>query len=128
LSDTAVRKGWIGCNILLGNIPEPGIIRVIENETALPKAHVRSVWDRMLFLKEDRTAEARTWTVETLRLIDRLPRTEFSLAELYRAEPELKKLFPRNGHIKAKLRQQAQRLRDTGYLKSAGKGVYRVAR
>jgi type II restriction enzyme len=55
-----------------------------------------------------------------------LPGDEFSLSQLYRAEPELKKLFPRNGHIKAKLRQQVQRLRDTGYLTPVGKGVYCV--
>ena len=38
--------------------------------------------------------------------------TFFSLEESYNLEPILKKIYPKNSHIRAKIRQQLQVLRD----------------
>ena len=46
---------------------------------------------------------------------------EFSLVEVYAFESELARLHPDNRHVKDKIRQQLQLLRDKGILDFAGK-------
>tara|TARA_B100000767_G_scaffold107609_1_gene103122 strand:+ start:1152 stop:1394 length:243 start_codon:yes stop_codon:yes gene_type:complete len=38
--------------------------------------------------------------------------TEFSLEQVYKLEPILKKIYPKNSNIRSKIRQQLQILRD----------------
>ena len=40
----------------------------------------------------------------------------FTLEDIYNAEPILQRLYPENRHIKAKIRQQLQVLRDHKYI------------
>lgn len=40
LPATARRAGWVGCNILIENIPEIGRIYVVQNQKVLPKESV----------------------------------------------------------------------------------------
>lgn len=58
--------------------------------------------------------------------IEKLEAPEFTLADVYRFEPQLHKLHPGNRHIRAKIRQQLQVLRDAGYLEFLGRGEYTV--
>jgi len=58
--------------------------------------------------------------------LDKLGKKEFVLAEIYDFESELKTRHPRNLHIKDKIRQQLQILRDNGYLEFLGRGNYRL--
>jgi len=51
---------------------------------------------------------------------------EFKLQELYEFEPHFKVLYPDNYHIKDKLRQTLQNLRDKGLLEFVSKGVYNL--
>ncbi|MDD5405163.1 MAG: Dam-replacing domain protein, partial [Sulfuricella sp.] len=71
--------------------------------------------------------EARGWLAVTMGLVRRLRKDQFSLDDLYAFEPEAKAAFPRNAHVKAKLRQQLQRLRDLGWLEFEARGKYRLA-
>jgi predicted Rdx family selenoprotein len=48
----------------------------------------------------------------------------FALADLYAFEGELEGSFPHNKHIKAKIRQQLQVLRDFGLITFHGGGRY----
>ena len=59
--------------------------------------------------------------------ISKLNKKEFMLDEVYKFENELNKLHPENRHIKDKIRQQLQFLRDKGYLSFAGGGKYKLS-
>jgi type II restriction enzyme len=61
-----------------------------------------------------------------MRCIERLGKREFSLDEVYRFEAEFAKAYPGNQHIRPKIRQKLQVLRDNGYLEFLGKGTYRL--
>ena len=61
-----------------------------------------------------------------MKCIDQLGKPEFSLHELYRFEDDLQLIHPSNQHIKEKIRQKLQLLRDKGFLEFRGRGVYRL--
>ncbi|MFH1894677.1 MAG: hypothetical protein ABH813_02150, partial [Patescibacteria group bacterium] len=58
---------------------------------------------------------------------DKLGKKEFTLNDMYLFEKALNKLHPENKHIKDKIRQQLQILRDKGYLDFVSRGFYRLA-
>lgn len=126
LPPTAKRAGWVGCNILLREMPEEGRVAVIRDGAVEDRAAVRRVWAKTLFLRQA-TPDARGWLAAVMALVDRLPGPEFDLAQLYAREDALRARFPGNGHIRAKIRQQLQVLRDEGYLVFLGAGRYRRA-
>jgi type II restriction enzyme len=51
---------------------------------------------------------------------------ESSLADVYGHTDHLAKLHPKNAHIRDKIRQQLQLLRDLGVLEFLGSGSYRL--
>ena len=61
-----------------------------------------------------------------MNCIDVLNKNEFTLADIYAFEGDLKVIHPENQNIKPKIRQQLQFLRDKGYLEFIGEGVYRL--
>jgi type II restriction enzyme len=65
---------------------------------------------------------------ESLRLLTSSPTNEFTTAEVYAFERELEKLHPDNRHVKDKIRQQLQVLRDAGLLLHVGLEVGRRCR
>jgi type II restriction enzyme len=67
----------------------------------------------------------RGWTLDVYNQITHLP-TQFSLKEAYTSEEQLAKLHPENKHIKPKIRQQLQILRDIGLLEFRSRGVYKL--
>jgi type II restriction enzyme len=62
-----------------------------------------------------------------MKCIDQIGKSEFTLAELYRFEEELQQIFVSNRHIKEKIRQKLQILREKVFLEFVGRGVYRGA-
>lgn len=54
------------------------------------------------------------------------PANEFTNADIYAYERELAALHPDNRHIRDKIRQQLQVLRDTGFLTQPARGLWRV--
>jgi type II restriction enzyme len=124
LSQTARRAGWVGCNILFNNIPQSGKIYIIKNGSIEPKNAVLKNWQRTLFLKEERKIETRGWLLDVMNCIDIINKQKFNLNEIYLFEKTLSKKHPNNKHIKDKIRQQLQILRDRGYIKFIEKGVY----
>jgi type II restriction enzyme len=123
LSVGARRAGWVGCNILLGEIPLDGKIALISSGQAIPKAKVREEFSRIRGLAE-LPPSLRGWTLDVLGLIRQLDKPCFSLRELYRFEPELKAIHPGNQNIRPKIRQQLQVLRDLGMLEFLTPGNY----
>ncbi|MBI1754730.1 restriction endonuclease [Candidatus Azambacteria bacterium] len=126
LSTMAQRAGWIGCNILLRSIPQTGKIFFIKNKQVEPKKKVLAEWQKTLFLREEKEISARGWLLDVMRCVDKLERKEFKLDDIYTFEKELNQLHPDNKHIKDKVRQQLQVLRDKGYLDFVERGTYQL--
>lgn len=128
LAATARRAGWVGCNILLGRIPASAHVLVVEGGAFRSQDDIASDWAELSFLGDTRGLERRSWLVEIVRLIEELDSPQFTLADIYAKEPELALMFPENQHVKAKIRQQLQILRDKGYLLFLAPGHYSVVR
>ena len=60
-----------------------------------------------------------------LNAIRRLGKTDFTTADAYAFTRELEKLHPDNRHVRDKIRQQLQVLRDLGFLLHIERGVWR---
>jgi len=123
LAPTAKRAGWVGCNILLEQIPEAGKIFLVRNGSPVKRESVLKSWTKTSFLSASRV-EARGWTLEIMKVLDKLPNA-FVLSEVYAFENLLKDKFPANRFIRDKIRQQLQILRDQGLLEFKGRGQYR---
>lgn len=126
LAKTARRAGWIGCNILFNRIPQSGKIFFIRNRQIRPKETVLAEWKKTLFLREEKETSARGWLLDVMRSIEKIGKREFTLSDIYTFESELSKLHPENRHIKDKIRQQLQILRDKGYLDFVSRGHYHL--
>jgi type II restriction enzyme len=127
LGPTARRAGWIGCNILLGEIPLDGKIPMISVGVPVRKDRVREQFSRVNQLANIPPA-VRGWTLDVLRVVRELSKPEFTLQELYAFEAQLKALHPQNENVRPKMRQQLQVLRDLGLLRFGAPGNYRVVR
>lgn len=126
LTLTARRAGWIGCNILFQSIPQTGKIFFVKDGVIEPKKRVLAEWEKTLFLREEREVSAKGWILDIMRSIEKLGKREFMLDDMYKFEKELSRLHPDNNHIKDKIRQQLQILRNKNYLEFIGRGIYRV--
>lgn len=126
LAPTARRAGWVGCNIVLKNIPQAGKIFFVRDRQVESKAKVLANWKKTLFLRKEKEMSARGWLLDVMRCVDKLGKKEFTLDEIYAFEKELHLLHPENRHIKDKIRQQLQFLRDKGYLDFISRGFYRL--
>lgn len=124
LSDNARRSGWVGCNILLQSIPNSGKIFFIKNGELINRKIVVDTWEKTAFLAKQKKI-SRSWTIEVLKVIDKIPFQEFKLVDVYLYEKYFKEKFPNNNFIKDKIRQQLQVLRDKGILEFKGSGSYK---
>lgn len=126
LSDNAQRKGWVGSYILFSKIPLSGKIFYVENGKEISKKDILEKWQKTAFLKKIKRPELKGWILDIMNCIDSLNKKEFSLQEIYDFESELKIIHPENKHIKDKIRQQLQFLRDKGYIKFISHGIYHL--
>src|SRR5260221_10582100 len=125
LAVTARRAGWIGCNILLNQIPNSGKIFIVRDGNIQSKESVLAQWQKTLFLR-DEAAEARGWLIEVMKCVELIGKVEFDLNDVYNFEGRLKSIYPNNMHVKQKIRQQLQVLRNRGYLDFVSRGHYRL--
>jgi type II restriction enzyme len=126
LAENAKRAGWVGANILFSKIPKAGQIFYVENGKELQKKDVLEKWQKTVFLKQIKKADAKGWILDIMNCIDSLNKQEFSLQDIYAFENDLAIIHPENKNIKPKIRQQLQLLRDKGYLEFLGEGLYRL--
>ena len=127
LSLGARRSGWVGCNILLGKIPHDAKIPVVSSGVPVKPSAVRQQY-ALLHPLGKLDSEARGWTLDVLNVVRLLRKNEFVLSELYAKADYLQQLHPNNRHVRDKIRQQLQRLRDLGFLEFGKRGTYRVKR
>ena len=125
LGPSARRAGWVGCNILLGAIPTDARIPIVTDGRANSAKDVRTRFETIRPLEKLKTTQ-RGWTLEVLNTVRSLGKAEFSLSEIYSREGELVRLHPENHHVRPKIRQQLQILRDLGLLEFLGGGEYRL--
>jgi type II restriction enzyme len=146
LAATARRAGWVGCNIDLHRIAPEARIPIIAASSPTDPAQVRARYTRLKPIREIKTAQ-RGWTLDVLNIVRRLvtrssgresahfksqsrltsaATNEFNTADVYVFTRELEKLHPDNRHVKDKIRQQLQVLRDAGLLLHLGRGVWRL--
>ena len=124
LSPTARRAGWIGCNIDLTKIPESGRIFLVKDSQVISHDKVEEKWKSTAFLRS-RSLESKGWIIDVMACIDKIANTQFTLNEMYSFEGLLKAKYPNNNHIKDKIRQQLQTLRDKGLIEFTGNGNYK---
>lgn len=125
LAATARRAGWIGSNILLNKIPASGKIYLVQNGVPQTKKAVLTEWKNTLFLR-DETLEARGWLIEVMKCVEAIGKREFEIDDVYAFERKLSGLYPQNKHVRQKIRQQLQFLRDRGYVDFVSRGHYRL--
>ena len=124
LSATAVRAGWVGCNIDISKVPESGRIFIVENSKIIQQQKVQTKLNSTDFLKS-KNLEARGWILDVLNCIEDIKKQSFTLDDINKFESKLKIKYPNNNHIKDKIRQQLQFLRDKGLIEFNGKGNYK---
>jgi type II restriction enzyme len=124
LASTARRTGWVGCNIMLCNIPDDAKIELVREGVPLNSEVVRRKYSQLKPLAR-LGAGLREWALDVLKIARSMESAIFSLDQLYACEEQLKRLHPTNLHIKPKIRQQLQKLRDLRIIEFAGDGHYR---
>ncbi len=125
LKPPARRAGWVGCDIKLRLLPVDAEIAIVQNGKPEKKRVVREKFKRFLPLAK-KQLDARGWTLLTLKNIRLLGMKHFELADIYALEDEFRKAYPENRHIKDKIRQQLQILRDMGWLRFDERGNYTI--
>ena len=125
LAPTARRAGWVGCNIPLDKIPMHARISIVSEGSPHTPGDVRRSFNRLRPL-EKLQLEKRGWTLDVLQVVQSLGKMEFTLADVYAHTHDLSKLHPKNAHVRDKIRQQLQVLRDLGLLEFLGDGFYRM--
>jgi type II restriction enzyme len=125
LSPTARRAGWIGCNISLNRIPVEARISLVTERQIVSEKEVREKFRKVKPLKEISVAQ-RGWTLDVLNIVRRLGKPQFTNEEVYTFTRELEKLHPDNRHVRDKIRQQLQVLRDAGFLSHVSRSEWRL--
>jgi type II restriction enzyme len=125
LAPTARRAGWVGCNILLSNIPSDLRLQIVSKSEIANSALVRRQYRAMSALRSLNVV-SRGWLIDVLNVARSLGRETFELCELYALDDHLASLHPNNLHVRPKIRQQLQKLRDIGLIEFEGKGTYRL--
>ena len=124
LSENARRAGWIGCNILISDIPKQGKILIVDRQHLRNKEDVINDY-KLIKNMQTNNINNRGWLFDVLNCINEIPDKEFKLNDVYRFIEVLKEKHINNNHIEAKIRQQLQLLRDKGYIEFLERGHYR---
>ena len=89
---------WVGCNILLGEVPEAGEVAVIREGVAPPRTEVIARFRGTLFLRAA-GAGARGWMIEVLKRVERIGADASSLDDVYAFEGRLAAIYPANANV-----------------------------
>ena len=117
------RPDYIMCSMNIASLPESGKILLIDKAKTIEPETVLKQWQANLFLRGQKAGK-KGWLLAIMKCIDKLPE-KFTLAQMYEFETQLSIQFPENNHIKDKIRQQLQILRDQNMIEFVGRGIYR---
>lgn len=124
LKSPARRAGWVGSAIIITEIPLDGRIYMIKEGQEIPHSIVMDQMKKASRF-DINNITSRGWLMDTLKCVDKIQSKEFSLADMYSFEDILHAKHQDNNHIRDKIRQQLQLLRDRGYIEFLGRGKYR---
>ncbi|MFR9649277.1 MAG: DpnI domain-containing protein [Rikenellaceae bacterium] len=124
LSPSAKRAGWVGCNINIQTIPNSGKIYIVKQGEQVARDIVIENYSRSKSLLTT-NLDSRGWIMDVLSCLDRVQSSSFELRDIYAFEDELRIKHPNNNHIRDKIRQQLQYLRDRGFVEFTNRGCYR---
>lgn len=124
LPPTARRANWVGCNILIEDIPEQGRITVIRDGIIHDHRDVIQKYSEIKQL-QTKSLASRGWLMDVLNCVNAIPNDVFTLREVYAFADQLQAKYVDNQNIKPKIRQQLQFLRDKGFIEFLGRGEYR---
>lgn len=110
----AVRK-------ILSKIPKSESLKIPRYDIETPE----EINDLIELPKNAITSSFKGWKLEVFKCIQSMPNQLFSLKEINEFERHLKKVYPNNKYIQAKIRQQLQDLRDLGLIEFLGNGRYK---
>lgn len=79
---------------------------------------------RTEFLRNSKL-DVRGWTLDVMNCINKLEGSIFTLEQMYKFEQILSIKHPENHHVREKIRQQLQVLRDNGIIEFVGRGCYK---
>lgn len=97
--------GWVGCNVLLSQIPDEGRIFIVKNEKEIPVEQVMPKVQRTEFMRQYKL-DARGWILDILNCVNKIEDKVFTLEQMYSFVDVLALKHPENHHIKDKIRQQ----------------------
>lgn len=66
-----------------------------------------------------------SWKLKIFKCLNQIPKQNFTLEDVNKYENDLRKIYQLNKHIKDKIRQQLQYLRDLGLVEFLGASRYR---
>lgn len=124
LGPTARRAGWQGCSLDLTGLPRAALIPIVESGVPRERATVLAEWQNLCFLGKG-TPSSRDWLPDIMTCVRRIDSEQFTLADLYRFDRELRLMHPRNRNVRPKIRQQLQLLVAQGLLDRIRPGTYR---
>lgn len=124
LAPTARRAGWIGCNILLGEVPTQGRINIIKNQKICDAKEIVESYTQIKKLQTN-NLESRGWLMDVLNCVNEIGSADFSLQDIYVFVEQLQEKHIDNHNVEAKIRQQLQILRDKGFIEFTTRGHYR---
>ena len=105
-------------------MPDAGKIFIVRDAVIQERHGVLEQWRKTAFLREE-SSGSRSWLLNVLKCVEDIGAKEFNLAQVYEFESRLSGLYPMNQHVRQKIRQQLQVLRDQGVLEFLGRGNYR---
>jgi type II restriction enzyme len=126
------RKSGASCNITLSRIPLDARIPIVTTIKASRSGdtecimisrmeEVRAKFKRLTPLADIASGQ-RALALDVLNIIRRLKKTEFTSADFYPFERELKKLHAGQRNLRDKIRRQLQVLRNAGFLIQPARG------
>jgi hypothetical protein len=124
LGELARRKHWQGYMLDLGQIPSVAKIPLVTAGLEREPAAVRADFARIAPMRE-MEADLRGWTLDVLSCVEKLGAAEFTTEQAYEFRDHLSALHPDNRHVREKIRQQLQTLRNLGLLEHIARGRWR---
>jgi len=120
------KEYWM-CDLNLVFVPQDGRIPLVNNGVVSPSSKVRQLYKESIRFGE-LSSNKRGWAALVLAAVRKIGKAEFRLDEVYVFEAEMHAAYPQNSHVRDKIRQQMQVLRDLGYVEFVGRGEYAVVR
>ncbi len=120
------RENYLMCDMDISSLPKSGKILLVHQAKLVQPEQVYEQWQANLFLRQQQSKN-KGWLLAIMKCIDKLPE-KFDLKQIYEFEQILSIQFPDNKHIKDKIRQQLQILRDQGVIEFSARGQYRKSK